>query len=124
MNEPFLLSNLIDLQEIDNEIYKIESQKADGEDVVHLKELEIKFKESSKLLELAKNKLSDYCTQVEKDELDTKNIKQKMENEIDFTYHLLFFVCLLRCSRMVHIPVYKFCLRATFSGLRSQGPRV
>ena len=36
MNEPFLLSNLIDLQEIDNEIYKIESQKAEGEDVVLL----------------------------------------------------------------------------------------
>ena len=65
MNEPFLLSNLIDLQEIDNEIYKIESQKAEGEDVVHLKELEIKFKESNKLLELAKNKLSDYFTQFE-----------------------------------------------------------
>ena len=80
MNEPFLLSNLIDLQEIDNEIYKIESQKAEGEDVVHLKELEIKFKESSKLLELAKNKLSDYFTQLEKNELDTKNIKQKIEN--------------------------------------------
>ena len=25
MNEPFLLSNLIDLQEIDNEIYKIDN---------------------------------------------------------------------------------------------------
>ena len=80
MNEPFLLSNLIDLQEIDNEIYNIESQKSEGEDVVHLKELEIKFKESNKLLELAKNKLSDYFTQLEKDELDTKNIKQKIEN--------------------------------------------
>ena len=75
MNEPFLLSNLIDLQEIDNEIYKIESQKAEGEDVVHLKELEIKFQESSKLLELAKNKLSDYFTQLEKNELDTKIIR-------------------------------------------------
>ena len=80
MNEPFLLSNLIDLQEIDNEIYKIESQKAEGEDVVNLKKLEIKYKEGSKLLEVAKNKLSDYFTQLEKDELDTKNIKQKIEN--------------------------------------------
>jgi len=27
MNEPFLLSNLIELQEIDNKIYKIENEK-------------------------------------------------------------------------------------------------
>ena len=27
MNEPFLLSNLIDLQEIDNKIYKLEIDK-------------------------------------------------------------------------------------------------
>ena len=74
MNEPFLLSNLIDLQEIDNEIYKIESQKAEGEYVVLLKELEIKFKEANKELEEAKNNLSEYFTQLEKDELDTKNI--------------------------------------------------
>ena len=80
MNEPFLLSNLIDLQEIDNEIYKIESQKAEGEDVVLLKEFEIKFKEANKELEEAKNNLSEYFTQLEKDELDTKNIKQKIES--------------------------------------------
>jgi len=80
MNEPFLLSNLIDLQEIDNEIYKIESQKAEGEYVVLLKELEIKFKEANKELEEAKNNLSEYFTQLEKDEFDTKNIKQKIES--------------------------------------------
>ena len=80
MNEPFLLSNLIDLQEIDNEIYKIESQKGESEDVVLLKDLETKFKESNKDLEVSKNNLSKYFTQLEKDELDTKNIKQKNEN--------------------------------------------
>jgi len=80
MNEPFLLSNLIDLQEIDNEIYKIESQKAEGENVVLLKELEIKFKEGNKAVEWAKNKLSEYFIQLEKDELDTKNINQKIDN--------------------------------------------
>ena len=63
MNEPFLLSNLIDLQEIDNEIYKIESEKGESEDVVLLKELEIKFKESNKDLEGAKNNLSEYFNQ-------------------------------------------------------------
>ena len=36
MDEPFLLSNLIDLQEIDNEIYKIEAQKGGSDDVILL----------------------------------------------------------------------------------------
>ena len=80
MNEPFLLSNLIDLQEIDNEIYNIESQKGESENVVLLKELEVQFKRSNKDLEEAKNSLSGYFTQLEKDELDIKNIKQKIEN--------------------------------------------
>ena len=60
MNEPFLLSDLIDLQEIDNEIYKIESQKAEGEDVVLLKELEIKFKEAKCLIKLNSVLFLDY----------------------------------------------------------------
>ncbi len=80
MNEPFLLSNLIDLQEIDNEIYNIESQKGESENVVLLKELEVQFKRSNKDLEEAKKSLSGYFTQLEKDELDIKNIKQKIEN--------------------------------------------
>ena len=50
MNEPFLLSNLIDLQEIDNEIYKIESEKGGSEEVLLLKELEVKYKEANKLI--------------------------------------------------------------------------
>ena len=80
MNEPFLLSNLIDLQEIDNEIYNIESQKGASENVVLLKELEVQYKRSNKDLEEAKKSLSGYFTQLEKDELDIKNIKQKIEN--------------------------------------------
>ena len=75
MNEPFLLSNLIDLQEIDNEIYNIESQKGESENVVLLKELEVQFKRSNKDLEESKKSLSGYFTQLEKDELDIKNIK-------------------------------------------------
>ncbi len=78
MNEPFLLSNLIDLQEIDNEIYKIESEKGGSEEVLLLKELEVKYKEANKDLEEVKNDLSDYFSQVERDELDIKNIKQKI----------------------------------------------
>ena len=34
MDEPFLLSNFIDLQEIDNEIYKIEAQKGESDNVI------------------------------------------------------------------------------------------
>ena len=30
MNEPFLLSNLIELQELDNEIFKLVSEKSEG----------------------------------------------------------------------------------------------
>ena len=80
MNEPFLLSNLIDLQEIDNEIYNIESQKGESENVVLLKELELQYKRVNGDLEEAKNGLSGYFIQLEKDELDIKNIKQKIEN--------------------------------------------
>ena len=80
MNEPFLLSNLIDLQEIDNEIYNIESQKGESENVVLLKELELQYNRVNGDLEEAKNGLSGYFIQLEKDELDIKNIKQKIEN--------------------------------------------
>ena len=80
MNEPFLLSNLIDLQEIDNEIYNIESQKGGSENVVLLKELELQYNRTNRDLEEAKNSLSGYFIQLEKDEIDTKNIKQKIEN--------------------------------------------
>ena len=80
MNEPFLLSNLIDLQEIDNEIYNIESQKGESENVVLLKELELQYNQVNRDLEEAKNSLSGYFIQLEKDELDIKNIKQKIEN--------------------------------------------
>ena len=80
MNEPFLLSNLIDLQEIDNEIYNIESQKGESENVLLLKELELQYNRVNGDLEEAKNGLSGYFIQLEKDELDIKNIKQKIEN--------------------------------------------
>jgi predicted nucleic acid-binding Zn-ribbon protein len=43
MNEPFLLSNLIELQELDNEIFKLISQKSEGETVKKLKSLEVDF---------------------------------------------------------------------------------
>ena len=48
MNEPFLLSNLIELQELDNEIFKLISQKSEGDTVVKLKSLELNFKKLQK----------------------------------------------------------------------------
>ncbi len=44
MNEPFLLSNLIELQELDNEIFKLISEKSEGTPVKELKTHEIEFK--------------------------------------------------------------------------------
>ena len=45
MNEPFLLSNLIDLQEIDNKLFKLIESKSSSENVNKLKDLEIEFKD-------------------------------------------------------------------------------
>ena len=47
MDEPFLLSNFIDLQEIDNEFYKIEAQKGESDNVILLKELELQYKKAN-----------------------------------------------------------------------------
>ena len=38
MNEPFLFSNLIDLQDLDNEIFKLIAEKSEGESVNILKD--------------------------------------------------------------------------------------
>ena len=48
MNEPFLLSNLIELQELDNEIFKLISHKSEGENVKKLKSLEMNFNQLQK----------------------------------------------------------------------------
>ena len=55
MNEPFLLSNLIELQEIDNKIYKIENEKKSSESVVRLMSLESDFKELTEKITIQKN---------------------------------------------------------------------
>ncbi len=44
MNEPFLLSNLIELQDLDNEIFKLISEKSEGVTVKKLKNHEVEFK--------------------------------------------------------------------------------
>ena len=44
MDKPILLSDLVDLQEIDNAIYSYNQQKKEGTFVVNLKKLEIEYK--------------------------------------------------------------------------------
>ena len=75
MNEPFLLSNLIDLQEIDNEITKLITKKSEGKTVLELKKLEQKYKEITKAIEISKEAMEDYFN--EKKDFD----KKLLENE-------------------------------------------
>ena len=60
MNEPFLLSNLIDLQEIDNQIFKLEKDKKGSESVIRLMHLESEFNEITKKIQIQKNEIQDY----------------------------------------------------------------
>ena len=45
MNEPSLLSNLVELQDLDNKIYKLIDSKSKSENVLNLKSLELDYKE-------------------------------------------------------------------------------
>tara|TARA_B110000014_G_scaffold264306_1_gene264819 strand:- start:3413 stop:4120 length:708 start_codon:yes stop_codon:yes gene_type:complete len=62
MNEPFLLSNLIDLQDLDNEITKLITKKSEGETVVELKNLEKKYKNTKQTIEILKDAMGEYYT--------------------------------------------------------------
>ena len=75
MNEPFLQSNLIDLQDIDNEITKLITKKSESKTVLELKKLEQKYKELSKAIEISKESMEDYFS-------DKKDFDKKLlENE-------------------------------------------
>ena len=87
MNEPFLLSNLIDLQNLDNEIFKLFAEKSKGESVNILKDLEKKYNESSLLLNKKKADLTSYFEEkniIDKQILENKtkleNISEKLQN--------------------------------------------
>jgi len=87
MNEPFLLSNLIDLQNLDNEIFKLIAEKSQGESVNILKDLEKKYNESSSLLNKKKAELTSYFEekkiidkQILENENKLKNILEKLQN--------------------------------------------
>src|SRR5210317_643655 len=73
MNEPFLLSNLIELQELDNKIFKLISEKSEGTTVKELKTHEIEFKKLQSDKQNIENELQLY--------FDAKNHKEKSISE-------------------------------------------
>ena len=87
MDEPFLLSNLIDLQDLDNEIFKLIAEKSEGESVNILKELEINYHENNSLLNKKKEDLSNYFEekkileqQIHENNNKLNNILEKLQN--------------------------------------------
>tara|TARA_B100001093_G_scaffold246987_2_gene236459 strand:+ start:1535 stop:2242 length:708 start_codon:yes stop_codon:yes gene_type:complete len=75
MNEPFLLSNLIDLQDLDNEITKLITKKSEGETVVELKNLEKNYKNAKQTTEILKDAMGEYYT--EKKNFDKKLLESE-----------------------------------------------
>ena len=88
MNEPFLLSNLVELQDLDNKIYKLIDSKSNGENVLNLKSLEINYKELTKKITENKRELSEFFIKKEYNEkkiisleLQIKEIEQKLSGD-------------------------------------------
>jgi len=88
MNEPFLLSNLVELQDLDNKIYKLIDSKSNGENVLNLKSLEINYKELSEKITENKKELSEFFIKKEDNEkkiisleLQIKEIEQKLSGD-------------------------------------------
>mgnify|MGYP001197328241 FL=1 len=80
MNEPFLLSNLIDLQEIDNKLFKLIESKSSSENVNKLKDLEIEFKDLTSNISGQINSLEKYFSIKENNEKSLKEIKSKIKD--------------------------------------------
>ena len=80
MNEPFLLSNLIELQEIDNKIYKLELDKKGSENVERLMALESEFNEVNKKIETQKNIMGSYFKDIEDILKTSDSILQKISS--------------------------------------------
>ena len=90
MNEPFLLSNLIELQELDNEIFKLISKKSKGDTVVKLKSLELDFKKLQKNKQNYEQDLKLYFDakdHIEKNIIESKlkidTINEKLGSNLD-----------------------------------------
>ena len=88
MNEPFLLSNLIDLQDLDNEITKLITKKSEGETVVELKNLEKKYKNTKQTIEILKDAMGEYYTErkdFDKKLLESENKLSSIEMKLQDT---------------------------------------
>ena len=88
MNEPFLLSNLVELQDLDNKIYKLIDSKSNGENVINLKSLELNYKELSEKITKNKKELSEFFLKKEDNEkkiisleLQIKEIEKKLSGD-------------------------------------------
>ena len=88
MNEQFLLSNLVELQDLDNKIYKLIDSKSNGENVINLKSLELNYKELSEKITENKKELSEFFLKKEDNEkkiisleLQIKEIEKKLSGD-------------------------------------------
>ena len=88
MNEPYLLSNLVELQDLDNKIYKLIDSKSNGENVINLKSLELNYKELSEKITENKKELSEFFLKKEDNEkkiisleLQIKEIEKKLSGD-------------------------------------------
>ena len=88
MNELFLLSNLVELQDLDNKIYKLIDSKSNGENVLNLKSLEINYKELLEKIKENKKELSEFFLKKEDNEkkiisleLQIKEIEKKLSGD-------------------------------------------
>ena len=88
MNEPFFLSNLVELQDLDNKIYKLIDSKSNGENVINLKSLELNYKELSEKITENKSELSEFFLKKEDNEkkiisleLQIKEIEKKLSGD-------------------------------------------
>ena len=88
MNKPFLLSNLVELQDLDNKIYKLIDSKSKSKNVLNLKSLELDYKELSEKINEDKKELSGFFIKKEDNEkkiisleLQIKEIEKKLSGD-------------------------------------------
>ena len=80
MNEPFLLSNLVDLQDLDNKIYKLIDSKSNSENVLNLKTLELEYKNLSEKINEDKKELSEFFTIKEDNEKKVTSLELQIND--------------------------------------------
>ena len=78
MDKPILLSDLVDLQEIDNALYSYNQQKKEGTFVVNLKKLEIEYKTLLEEKNIKSEVLENYF--ISKKEFDRKLQEIEIKN--------------------------------------------